>query len=61
MKLSIALQIAAALVLVALAIVTFPSAQPEKLVTVNDRAAWGYDEAGNLVKAPLPVIKIDLK
>jgi hypothetical protein len=49
MKLSIALQIAVALVLVALAVVTFPAAQPEKLVTVNDRAAWGYDEAGNLV------------
>ncbi len=61
MKLSIALQIAAALVLVALAVVTFPSAQPEKLLTVNDRAAWGYDEAGNLVNKPLPVIRIDLK
>ncbi len=61
MKLSIALQVAAALVLVALAVVTFPSAQPEKLLTVNDRAAWGYDEAGNLVNKPLPPIVIDLK
>lgn len=61
MKLSIALQIAAALVLVALAVVTFPSAQPEKLLTVNDRAVWGYDEAGTLVNKPLPPIVIDLK
>jgi hypothetical protein len=61
MKLSIALQVAAAFVLVALAVVTFPSAQPEKLLTVNDRAVWGYDEAGNLVNKPLPPIVIDLK
>ena len=61
MKLSIALQIAAALVLVGLAVVTFPSAQPEKVLTVNDRAVWGYDEAGNLVNKPLPPIVIDLK
>lgn len=60
MKLSIALQIIAALVLVAIAVVTFPIADAD-LPSVYDRAAWGYDDSGNLVNPPAPPIEIVLK
>lgn len=30
-------------------------------ITVNDRAAWGYDESGNLVTPPPAVISVTLK
>lgn len=60
MNLSIALQIAAAAVLVAFAVMTYPTAD-KALPTVNDRAAWGFDESGNLVNPPAPPIEIVLK
>lgn len=60
MKISIALQVAAAVALVAVAVMTFPAAEVD-LPTVNDRAAWGYDESGNLVNPPAPPIEITLK
>lgn len=60
MKLSIVLQVAAALVLVAVAIVTFPAAEVD-LPSVNDRAAWGFNEDGYLVNPPAPPIEVILK
>lgn len=61
MQPSLAMQIFAALVLVAMLVIAFPSAEPKKQLTVNDRAAWGYDESGYLVTPPPATIHITLK
>jgi hypothetical protein len=58
---SIIIQVAVAIALIALVIAALPVPQTEKMLTINDRAVWGYDEAGNLVNKPLPPIEIDLK
>jgi hypothetical protein len=31
------------------------------VITVNDRAAWGIDESGNLVTPPADTIRVTLK
>lgn len=61
MQPSVAMQIFAALVLVAMLVIAFPSAEPKKQLTVNDRAAWGYDESGYLVNPPPEPIRMTLK
>lgn len=60
MKLSLALQIAVAIALVAVAVLTFPTAKVD-LPSVNDRAAWGFNEDGYLVNPPAPLIEVILK